>query len=351
MKDFFRGVRRHIGKLDAEHLREQYLLMSEELESVDALLDAIDRGIVVLDGDGEVVRSNPAAETLLGASPAVALREIGVPLGVGSRREVCVSYPERRVLEVQTIPVHASTIAYVRDVTAERARTEEELRAGATRAVQDLAAGVAHEIGNPLNAIALSLQLIERDPTDKDTLRTCMQQVKRLDGIIRDFLSALRPRRPDLRPGSPAEPLRRCLDALREQFVNRKIQVTLNVPAALPAVAIDAGQIEQVFFNILKNALEAMKDGGSVAIAIASDDEWVTVSFRDTGLGMDAEQLSHLFEPYRTTKEKGTGLGLMISKRIVSDHGGTIDAESAPGEGTTFTVRLPRIERRVRQLK
>ncbi len=351
MKDFFRGVRRHIGKLDAGHLREQYLLMSEELESVDALLDAIDRGIVVFDGEGEVVRSNPAAETLLGASPADALREIGVPLGVGSRREVSVSYPERRVLEVQTIPVHANTIAYVRDVTAERARTEEELRAGATRAVQDLAAGVAHEIGNPLNAIALSLQLIERDPADKDTLRACMQQVKRLDGIIRDFLSALRPRRPELRPGSPAEPLRRCLDALREQFVDRRIDVTLSVPAALPHVALDAGQIEQVFFNILKNALEAMKDGGSVAIAIEADDDWVSVSFRDTGLGMDAEQLAHLFEPYRTTKEKGTGLGLMISKRIVSEHGGTIDAESAPGEGTTFTVRLPRIERRVRQLK
>ena len=351
MKDFFRSVRRHIGKLDAGRLREQYLLMSEELESVDALLDAIDRGIVVLDGNAAVVRFNPAAETLLGADPAEALKALDLPLGVGSKREVAVSYPEHRVLEVQTIPVHASTIVYVRDVTDEKARTEEELRAGATKAVQDLAAGVAHEIGNPLNAISLSLQLIERDPTDKETLRTCREQVKRLDGIIRDFLAALRPRRPNLRPGSPVEPLRRCLDTLREQFVERKIRVTLNVPAALPAVALDANQVEQVFFNILKNALEAMKDGGAVTLTLGSDDDWVSVSVRDTGVGMDAEQLAHLFEPYRTTKEKGTGLGLMISKRIISDHGGTIDAESRPGGGTTFTVRFPRLEKRVRQLK
>ena len=351
MKDFFKGVRRHIGKLDAGHLREQYMLMSEELESVDTLLDAIDRGIVVLDANATVTRFNPAAETLLGADPGAALQSLDLPLGVGSKREVAVSYPERRFLEIQTIPVHSSTIVYIRDVTAEKARTEEELRAGATKAVQDLAAGVAHEIGNPLNAISLSLQLIERDPTDKDTLKTCMQQVKRLDGIIRDFLAALRPHRPDLRPGSPAEPLKRCLDTLREQFVERKIRVTLNVPAALPHVALDANQVEQVFFNILKNALEAMKDGGSITITLASDDDWVTIAFRDTGLGMDAEQLAHLFEPYRTTKEKGTGLGLMISKRIVSDHGGTIDAASRPGDGTTFTVRLPRLERRVRQLK
>jgi two-component system CheB/CheR fusion protein len=109
--------------------------------------------------------------------------------------------------------------------------------------------------------------------------------------------------------------------------------------------------MEQVFFNLLKNALEAMKDGGSINIDIATDDGDVSVAFRDSGYGMNAEQLAHLFEPYRTTKEHGTGLGLMISARIVREHGGTISAESKVGEGTTFTVKLPRLERRVRALK
>ena len=131
----------------------------------------------------------------------------------------------------------------------------------------------------------------------------------------------------------------------------RRIAIALDIPAALPNVALDAEQMEQVFFNLLKNALEAMKDGGTVAIALDADDQDVSVTFRDTGLGMSAEQLAHLFEPYRTTKEKGTGLGLMISKRIVTEHGGSISAESAPGNGTAFTVTLPRLERRIRALK
>lgn len=350
MKDFFRGVRKHIGKLSAENLREQYELVADELARSEELLTILQDGVIRLNANGDVIQANPAATALLGGDPASLLPDLGVPLGKASRRTVALTYPDARTLDVQTLPFDTETIVYLRDITAERARAEEELRAGATKAVQDLAAGVAHEIGNPLNAISLSLQLIERDPTDKETIQTCMQQVKRLDGIIRDFLAALRPHRPNLRPGSPVEPLRRCLDTLREQFVERKIRVTLNVPAALPAVALDANQIEQVFFNLLKNALEAMKDGGAITITLASDDETVSVAFRDTGLGMSAEQLAHLFEPYRTTKEKGTGLGLMISKRIVRDHGGTIDAESAVGAGTTFTVRLPRLERRVREL-
>ena len=86
-------------------------------------------------------------------------------------------------------------------------------------------------------------------------------------------------------------------------------------------------------------------------VAVEADDRDVSVRFRDNGTGMDAEQLAHLFEPYRTSKEEGTGLGLMVSKRIVSDHGGTISAESKPGEGTTFTVTIPRLERRIRALK
>ena len=125
----------------------------------------------------------------------------------------------------------------------------------------------------------------------------------------------------------------------------------LDIPGVLPSVALDKNQMEQVFFNLLKNALEAMKDGGRIEIAVGSDDNDVSVAIRDSGEGMTPEQLAHLFEPYRTTKASGTGLGLMVSSRIVRDHGGTIAAESSPGGGTSFTVRLPRIERRVRELK
>ena len=351
MKDFFKGVRKHIGRLDAEKLREQYELVADELAQTERLHAILKDGLVRLDAQGCVIQSNPAAKTLLGGEPADVLPALELPLGKASRREFAVTYPDARTLEVQTIPFEDETVVYLRDVTAERARSEEELRTGALKAVSDLAASVAHEIGNPLNAIALALQLVKRDPTDVESIDTAIAQLRRLNGITRDFLSALRPRKPNLMPGSVADPLKACLATLRQQLEERRIAVTLDIAAALPSVALDADQMEQVFFNILKNALEAMRDGGTIAIALDADDRNVSVTFRDSGVGMDAEQLAHLFEPYRTSKEKGTGLGLMVSKRIVTDHGGTIAAESKPGEGTVFTVVLPRIEQRIRALK
>ena len=351
MSDFFKGVRKHIGKLDAAHLREQFERVADALERSETLIRTLKEGLVRLDDHGLVVQANPAARQLLGMPPEDFLPSLGLPLGKSSKREIEVTYPERRALEIQTIPFEDETIVYVRDITAEKARTEEELRAGAAKAVCDLAAGVAHEIGNPLNALALNIQMLERDPSDREAIAICKSQIKRLDGIIRDFLSALRPSKPDLSPGSLADPLKDCLSTLRAQFEDRRIHVTLDVPSTMPAVAIDRGQMVQVFFNILKNALEAMKDGGTISMSISSDDDTVSVRIADSGEGMSPERLAHLFEPYRTTKEHGTGLGMMISKRIVDDHGGTIAVESEPGQGTVFTVRLPRLERRIRELR
>lgn len=341
MKNFFQSVLRHIDRLDASKLREQYRRLTEEVSFFEAMVQAMSEGVIFYDHDGGILYRNPAAATL---------PELEVPLGKASRTEVPVTYPEERILEIRTIPLERGTLAMIRDISAERKRTAQELETGAAKSVCDLAAGVAHEIGNPLNALALNIQLLERDPTDKESIGICKNQIRRLDGIIRGFLEALRPSKPVLMPGSPADPLKNCLATLKQQFVERRIRVTLDIPAALPPVAIDKDKIEQVFFNLLKNALEAMQDGGEISIEITADDRSVSTVFRDSGTGMSEEQLAHLFEPYRTTKAKGTGLGLMISARIVRDHGGTITAESKPGNGTVFTVSLPRIEKRIRQL-
>lgn len=351
MRNFFRGVRKRIGKLDAEQLREQYRLIADEADFLDALFLANSEGIIVLDERGEVVKSNPAAKFLLGMEPADALPSLEIPLGLASKREMSITYPDERTLELKTLPMKSGTLVYLRDITAEKARTEEELRVGATKAVRDLAAGVAHEIANPLNAISLNLQLLEREKPDDESIKVCRQQIARLDSILHGFLQALRPSRPNLMPGSVADPLKNCLSTLKTLFEERRISVTLDMPAALPAVAIDKPQFEQVYFNLLKNALEAVRDGGRIDIDVTSDDNDAIVSIRDNGAGIPPDQVAHLFEPYRTTKEKGTGLGLMISARIVRDHGGTIAAASKLGDGTCFTIRIPRIERRIRALK
>lgn len=351
MRDFFKGVSRHIGKLDAPRLREQYQRLSEETLFLDTLVATITQGIIVLDEEGKVVKSNPAAAELLGMRPDDAIGALGAPLGRASKREIDITYPEDRTLQVRTVPMGRLTLVHLDDITAEKRRTAEELRAGASRAVRDLAAGVAHEIGNPLNALALNLQLLRRSSSETAEVDECLRQVDRLNSILQGFLQALRPSKPNLAPGTIADPVRRCLAAMRHLFEERGVKVSVDLPGSLPPVALDGAQMEQVFFNLLKNALEAVHDGGAIEISFTDDDNDVIVRIADNGEGMSAETVARLFEPYRTTKAHGTGLGLMISSRIVRDHGGDIGVESNPGAGTVFTIRLPRLERRIRALK
>ncbi len=352
MKEFFKSVKRRIDKLDAEHLREQYGRISDEVLLLENVLRSIKEAVIVLDIKGDVVFENHAVRDILGMSADDAKAMLNAPLGIVSKKELAITYPAAKTIELQTIPMKDSTVLVLRDVTSERERTEEELRAGATRAVRDLAAGVAHEIGNPLNALSLNLQLLKRCPEDLESVvDECQAQITRLDGILKGFLQALRPSRPNLAPGNVADPLTTCIKTLKAQLEERRIALTLDMPGALPAIALDKAQLEQVFFNLLKNALEAIPDGGHIDIDLWSDDNDVIISIRDDGAGMSDDQVANLFEPYKTTKKHGTGLGLMITARIIRDHGGTIAVQSKPNEGTEFILRLPRLERRIRALK
>ena len=380
MRGFFNKVAEHIDKLDAEGQRAQYRLLVKELSFYESVFRSLREGVLVVDADGTTVYANEAVARLTGFDGAKAR---GRPVrhllpdwdwdnllapsdeGKGWTRqascEIEVTYPERRILEIQSTPSANGTVLLVRDVTLSRAREESAIESSRSDAVRDLAAGVAHEIGNPLNAISLNLQLLAREfrrETDETRrarllhdISTAQNEVKRLEGIIKGFLSALRPAKLNLVPGSLVDPLTDTLDALKAQFEDRRIQTQLSLPSALPTVLVDRAQMEQVFFNLVKNALEAMKDGGCLDIEVGADDRDVHVVIRDNGSGMDAATLAHIFEPYQTSKEHGSGLGLMLSRRIVHAHGGEIDVESKPGAGTAFTVRIPRLEKRVRRLK
>ena len=234
MKLLFQSVLKHIDKLSDEKLREQYRLVTDEVSFLETVLEALKEAVVVFDANGEITYKNHAAEEL---------PDFDLPLGKASKNEITVSYPDEKVYDVQTIPFERGTLAIARDITAEKERTRSELESGATKSVCELAAGVAHEIGNPLNAIVLNIQMIERDPTDTESIEICKQQILRLDGIIRGFLTALRPERLNLRAESIAQPLKNCLRALKQQFEERRIKVTLDIPASLPAVAIDSDRM------------------------------------------------------------------------------------------------------------
>ena len=378
MSVFLDKVAQRLDKLDAADRRRQFRQLADEIGFFESVFDTLREGVLVVSPTGDLLYANHAAESLTGcpcakargkpirkAIPGWEWDNLLQPARDGwnraSAQELEVLYPEHRILEINAMPSKNGTVVLVRDVTLARAREESERESSRTDAVRDLAAGVAHEIGNPLNAISLNLQLLarefRREPDEERRARllhdisTAQNEVKRLEGIIKGFLSALRPAKLNLVPGTLLDPLTDTLEAMKAQFENRRIETALNLPTALPTVLVDRAQMEQVFFNLIKNALEAMKDGGSLDIEVASDDHDVRVSFCDNGSGMDAATLAHIFEPYQTSKEHGSGLGLMLSRRIVHAHGGEIDVESKPGAGTVFTVRIPRLEKRVRRLK
>ena len=168
---------------------------------------------------------------------------------------------------------------------------------------------------------------------------------------VTQFLRAIRPTKPNFERSALREVLDGTLEFLKHEIKDRDVLVEIEYPEDLSKVQIDPAQIKQVFFNIIRNAIQAMPNGGLLKISFGETERFVTVSFKDSGPGIAPEELSNIFEPYHTTKAEGSGLGLMIVQRIVRDHGGQIEVRSEPPKGTTFTVFLPRDEHRIRLLK
>ena len=382
---FFDRLVSRIDKLGPESLQAQMLRLAQERGFLETIFQTIQEGVLVIDNEGRLLYANHAAEKMTGVEFARSkgrsvlrmLREwdwehlLDVPKTENDwarmvTREVEISYPEHRFVSVYAAPlnkqdwVDKGVLIILRDVTHERAQEASALESERSNAVKLLAAGVAHEIGNPLNALTIHLQLLSRELGDvpDEALRTSLSdlvnvartEVERLDAIISQFLRALRPSKPVLVPEQPTEVLEETLKLLKTEFENRRIKVSVDIPAAVPEVRLDRSQIKQVFFNLIKNALEAMPDGGALKIVFGVGDAFVEIAFSDTGKGISPDELGRVFEPYHTTKAKGTGLGLMIVQRIIEDHGGEIELSSKPNEGTCFKIRLPRNERRVRML-
>jgi two-component system, sporulation sensor kinase E len=374
-----------LDRLDTAGLRTLAQRLARERALLETVFNTLQEGVLVITAEGEIDYANDAAGRLIGYSNEPGQEKTLWRLVPGLRaslesdaagnqvagqpvvtREFELTYPAPRVVRLYKVPFSdgdAETPRFaiiLTDITKEKKSTEELIENEKVSSILLLAAGVAHELGNPLNSLTIHLQLIERklkklkgskeSESLGESIRICQDEVTRLDGIIRNFLEAIRPRPPDLAEVNVGEVLEDVLRFQDKELADRGLVVGADVPTNLPVIMADRNQLKQVFFNLIKNAMEAMTTGGKLAVRVRADDDSVYVRLADTGGGIKTEDLSRLFSPYHTTKSGGHGLGLMIVQRIMRDHGGHIGIESKEGVGTVVTLQFPQRHRRVKML-
>ena len=377
-----------LDTLDAVNLTNLVQRLAREHGLFEDIFNTLQEGILVIGENGEIEYANLSAHRLIGLKTDDLTGSVLWRLVPGLRpsietsfddaahdlpvvaREIELSYPEPRVVRLYMVPFKGEGRDSARrfavilsDITREKQSTEDRIESERTSSILLLAAGVAHELGNPLNSLTIHLQLIERKlkklkaVKDKEavalaeSIRVCQTEVSRLDGIITNFLEAIRPRPPDLAETNLTDVLDEVLRFQQRELEDRGIEVEAETSSDLPVVMADRNQLKQVFFNLTKNAMEAMSPGGKLRIRARSDDDNVYLLFGDTGAGIKQEDLGKLFQPYHTTKTGGHGLGLMIVQRILREHGGQVGIESKEGVGTLVTLQFPQKNRRVKLLK
>jgi two-component system, sporulation sensor kinase E len=387
-----------LGKIGPEEVQNYLLRLAQEKGFLETVFNAIQEGIIVTDSSGRITYLNDAACELFGidGDDSIAkqldervrgldwhaLTHSGGPV----TRDLEIFYPSNRFINFYIVPLMierrdsadrnslepgpataatATTeqVGYaiiIRDITESRRTAEKTIESERLNALTLLAAGVAHELGNPLNSLNIHLQLMERQARNlkgkvrdelQHSIEICRSEINRLDSIVTQFLRAIRPSRPQLQPASINAVVEETVRFFSAEIEARDIVVETELRSDLPLLQLDRDQMKQAFYNVIKNSFEAMKRRGILRIRTDMDESHVRVSFIDNGGGMSAETLSHVFEPYYTTKDSGTGLGLLIVRRIVREHGGELAIESAQNKGLTLTIRLPFKERRVRMLE
>ncbi len=384
-----------LESLDSVNLTNLVQRLARERRLLETVFNTLREGILVIDPHGVIEYANEASSRLIGLKDDdignVTLWKLVPDLAKSMEtnlealrpklplllREIEISYPEKRCLRLYIVPfkevlddeddteseeretAHFAVILH--DITAEKLSTEEMIENEKTSSILLLAGGVAHEMGNPLNTINIHLQLIQRQLRKleespqaakiRDAVEVCEGEIGRLDGIINHFLKAIRPSPPDFSDIHLLDLIEEVLGTQADELADRDIQVDVELNRDLPVIIGDRNQLKQVFFNIFRNAMDAMDIGGHLRVRAWSDENSVYLQIADTGSGISRDNLSRVFQPYYTTKKRGHGLGMMIVQRIMRDHGGRVGIESQDGVGTSIFLEFTQKHRRARLLK
>jgi two-component system, sporulation sensor kinase E len=383
---FIDKVLGRLHRLDPDGLQTVVQRLARQRSILETLFNTIEDGVIVVDNHARIAYLNRAAARFLGVSETVAegvdvtrllpqvkwdriaeMDRVGGHAGI--RQEFEMDYPRSGFFRLYAAPLDgdstgSSGVALVlHDATEARRQTSEVVETERLKAISLLAASVAHEVGNPLNALHIHLQLMERElvrlrkagggkksvlaHVDRlgEYLSVSLGEISRLDYVITGFLQKMRPTPPRLEPTSLNDVIQETLLVLKPEIDNRGLQVKLKLAAIEPPGLFDPSQIKQLLLNLLKNAMQATTKGGTLALATGNTQNDVWMSVADTGSGIPSDLLSQIFQPFYSTKSDGTGLGLMIVDRILRAHRGRVDVQSVVGKGTTFTVWLPRADR------
>lgn len=386
---FLEKLIERLGRIGPEDVQNYFLRLAQEKGFLETVFNAIQEGIIVTDSRGRITYLNDAACGLFGLEAGEAIgkrldeRIGGLDWGSLTQSAGPVShdmeifYPQNRFINFYVVPLvmeqreptaaapataaeEVGHVMILRDITESRRTVQQTIESERLNALRLLAAGVAHEIGNPLNSLHIHLQLMERSVQKlhdgekaelQQSIDVARSEVNRLDSIVTQFLKAIRPSRPQLRPENVNAIVEEAVRFFAPELQDREILVEQELRSDLPLLQLDRDQMKQAFYNVIKNSVEAMHRHGTLRIRTDLADTHVIVRFEDSGGGMSAGNLSRVFEPYFTTKPSGSGLGLLIVRRIVREHGGELSIESNQGRGLTLTIRLPFIDKRIRMLE
>ncbi len=373
-RDTLDKIVNRLEHLDTEELRHLFMRLASEKGLLQDVFDALRDGLILFDSEGAPRFANKAACAIYGRSIKELLhvpfeRLVGGTCtwqevcgsGIAISRDLHVNYPEERHYNFLMSPVADGSeyLLLIRDDTERLAAGEEDAEAEQFNLVTYMASAVAHEIGNPLNSLGLNLQLMQRKLAKLDAdareklsplLESALGETRRLDTLLRQFLQSVRPGRIQRETVQLNELIARVLEVLEPEMAPRGIGIQQSLSKDLPELSADGGQLFQVLYNLIRNAFQSISGDGGIYIQTDYNDTDVRVLIGDNGSGISHEVMGTMYEPFRTTRKKGHGLGLLIVRHIVKEHGGTLSLASREGIGTTVSITLPRADRVVRLL-